>query len=175
MVDTRFFACDHYVAVDIDSQKLSRGKTNFPAAEVFLGRIQDFLTAAGNTKQRRDIRSLVCVQTMGTNAHFEHQETVDVVRQMQRAVEPGGGMVFNIGAAGVDLSLIRDSLMKELSRSFEKVKVREYGAFHGEKHQTSRVMSFCIALVMHVFPPLRTLFGREIKKLYFCCYGKKMN
>ena len=174
MLNKRFFACDHYIAVDIDGEKLGRGIANFPDAEVFLGRIQDFLASLENTKRSKDPRILVCVQTMGTNAHFEHHESLEVVRQMHNSLQPGGGMIFNIGNRGVDLFLVKNALMKELSENFQTIKVREYGAFHEDQHRTSPSMSFGLALLMQLFPPLRTMFGRQVNKLYFCCGGKNL-
>ena len=103
---------------------------------------------------------LVCFQTMGTNAFFEHNESIDVIKSMYSFFKPGGSMIFNI----VWLKGIND-MEKELSsffeNKFETVNYKFYGAMHKtwQKKPVPGFIRFILAYLMHIFPPLRTFFG----------------
>ena len=138
---------------------------------------------------------LVCVQTMGTNQFFDHDETYLTVEKMHEVLRSGGGMIFNVGSVGVDLNDIERRLSNLLKGKFKSVKSSFYGAFHSggqprwdiendgivrrsndtERPKSSRLramISLSVAYLMYMLPPLRTGFGLKKRKLYFCCKGK---
>ena len=87
MVNKRFFATKKYISVDIDEGKLDLGMERNPDACALNMKVQDFLK--DGKKEEPDV--LVCVQTMGTNRYFEHEETVKVVDAMCKSLRVGGG------------------------------------------------------------------------------------
>lgn len=166
-MNKRFFATDRYVCVDINEQKVRQGHEANPDAEVFVGRIQEFF--ASDRLGRANVA--VCVQTMGTNAHFEHAEIVDVIRQMYQAVSAGGGIIFNVGNKA-DRDALKEEMLPELRRNFERVKVRNYGALHREDHECVWWKSLFLAFLMFALPTFRNnLFkGQDaVRKTYVVC------
>ena len=95
MANKRFFLVKNYICVDIDQKKLDSGKNKYPDAVAINSKIQDFMKNENNKKP--DV--LVCVQTMGTNLLFEHNETLKVIELMYNYLNHGGTMIFNIGSS----------------------------------------------------------------------------
>ena len=169
MLTKRFFSTKKYISVDIDKKKLDLGRGRNLDAGTLNIKIQDFLK--DEKKAAPDV--LVCLQTMGTNKFFEHEETVDTVDAMCKSLKAGGGMVFNVGSKSVDLNAIEIRLSALLAGKFKSVKIKHYGAMHitQEKRLPGPVI-LILAYSMNAFPPLRTLFGFKRKKIYYCCNGK---
>ena len=99
MENKRFFSTDKYICVDINQSKLDKGKKVNPDAIIINSKIQDFMK---NDYQKK-IDLLVCVQTMGTNMFFEHDETFQTIKQMYYFLEQGGSMIFNVGSFNTNL------------------------------------------------------------------------
>ena len=125
MFNKTFFKTKKYICVDINQIKLDEGKKRNPDAKVFNLTIQDYLK---NNTESHDV--LVCVQTMGTNGLFDHEETIKVVHQMYKALRKGGSMVFNVGSVGIDIEDMNKKLSQFFEGKFESIDKRFYGAFH---------------------------------------------
>ena len=168
MGNKHFFSTEKYVCVDIDQKDLEIGKSNNPDAIIINSRMQEYLK--DDSQEKPNV--LVCFQTMGTNAFFEHNESIDVIKSMYSFLKPGGSMIFNI----VWIKGIND-MEKELSsffeNKFETVNYKFYGAMHKTwKKPVPGFIRFMLAYLMHIFPPLRTFFGLKKERLYYCCRNK---
>ena len=169
MGNKRFFKTKEYICVDINQSKLDIGIANNPDAKIINSRIQDFLL---NENQKKP-NLLVCLQTMGTNSYFEHDETLNVIKLMYRSLKEGGNMVFNIGKESGDLNIIEKEINIFFKKKFKSIQSKSYGALH--KTYQKPIPGFArlgLAYIMHLLPPLRTLFGSKKDKLYYCCKGK---
>ena len=125
MINKIFFKTEKYICVDINKIKLDEGKNKNPDAEIVNVAIMDYL----NTLDfHPDL--IVCVQTMGVNALFDHKETLEVIHQMYKKLKVGGSMVFNIGSIGVDIKNLDKELSIFFKDKFERVDSRFYGAFN---------------------------------------------
>ena len=168
MGNKHFFSTEKYVCVDIDQKDLEIGKGKNPDAIIINSRMQEYLK--DDSQEKPNV--LVCFQTMGTNAFFEHNESLDVIKSMYSFLKPGGSMIFNI----VWLKGI-DDIEKELSlffeNKFETVNCKFYGAMHKTwQKPVPGFIRFILAYLMHMFPPLRTFFGLKKNRLYYCCRNK---
>jgi SAM-dependent methyltransferase len=172
MRNKRFFKTDKYVCVDVDQSELDIGKRENPDVISINSRIQDFMN--NNDTYEADI--LVCVQTMGTNISFEHEETIKVIKQMYHFLKPGGSMIFNVAEnKNINLDQLENQFKEFFNNKFESVKVRKYGAFHITlKNPIHRYNRLLLAYLMNFFSPLRTLFGFKKERIYFAC-KKKIN
>jgi len=195
MLNKPFFVTKNYIAVDVNKVKLDEGLVKYPDATVFNTTINDYL----NNPKNESPDVLVCLQTMGTNQFFEHDETFSTIENMYRALRPGGGMIVNIGDFGVDLIDMERRLSELLHSKFASVRLRAYGAFDygglqprweqvdgkfarrvggGQRPKQTPIHALLarfalpIALLMHLVPPLRTGFGMRKSRLYYCCTGK---
>ena len=74
MGNKHFFSTKKYVCVDINLKDLERGKNKYPDAIIVNSRIQEYMKDEHQNKP--DV--LVCFQTMGTNAFFEHDESFEI-------------------------------------------------------------------------------------------------
>ena len=106
--------------------KLNEGLQKHPDAEAVNSSIMDYLDNLKDEKP--DV--LVCVQTMGTNQFFDHDETCLTVEKMHEVLRSGGGMIFNVSSVGVDLNDMERRLNNLLKGKFKSVKSSFYGAFH---------------------------------------------
>jgi|TARA_B100001063_G_scaffold246268_1_gene284757 hypothetical protein len=169
MENKRFFSTDKYICVDINQSKLDKGKKVNPDAIIINSKIQDFMK---NDYQKK-IDLLVCVQTMGTNMFFEHDETFQTIKQMYYFLEQGGSMIFNVGSFNTNLDQLENQINEFFNGKFDTLNIKTYGAFHnnfvGEMHWFKRLF---LAYLMNIFIPLRTLFGFKKKKLYVFCKNK---
>ena len=93
MSNKKFFKTNKYICVDIDKGKLEKGKNNNLDAIAVNSKIQDFL----KENQQINLDVLLCVQAMGTNRFFEHDEVLKVVSSMHNSLRKGGSMIFNVG------------------------------------------------------------------------------
>ena len=169
MFNKRFFSTDKYVCVDIDQSALDKGKNENPDAVSINSKIQDFMS--NNNQNKADV--LLCVQTMGTNRFFEHEETLKVIKQMYNFLRPGGSMIFNVGSANINLNQLENQIKEFLNQKFKSVNIRNYGAFHiTQKKPMHRFNRLILAYLMNFFFPLRTFFGFKKKKIYFICKNK---
>ena len=169
MENKRFFSTDKYICVDINQSKLDKGKKVNPDAIIINSKIQDFMK---NDYQKK-IDLLVCVQTMGTNMFFEHDETFQTIKQMYYFPKQEGSMIFNIGSYNTNLNLLENQINEFLNGKFQNISVKSYGAFHitleNDKNWFKRLF---LAYLMNIFVPLRNLFGFRKNKLYFFCHNK---
>lgn len=169
MLNKRFFSTDEYVCVDIDQSKLDKGKNENSDAISINSKIQDFM----NNKDQNKPDVLLCVQTMGTNRFFEHEETLKVIKQMYYFLKPGGSMIFNVGSVNINLNHLENQIKEILNQKFKSVNIRTYGAFHiTHKNLTHRFNRLILAYLMNFFLPLRTFFGFRKRKIYFACKNK---
>tara|TARA_B110000037_G_C17002942_1_gene458012 strand:+ start:182 stop:910 length:729 start_codon:yes stop_codon:yes gene_type:complete len=126
MLNKCFFKTKRYVSVDINQIKLSEGMEVYPDAIAVNETIQNYLSG---TTEKPNL--LVCVQTFGTNMFFEHQETVEVIKNMSKTLGFDGSMTFNVGSFGdVDLEELKNKLSPFLKAQFQNVNFRFYGAMH---------------------------------------------
>tara|TARA_Y100000389_G_scaffold205091_1_gene263020 strand:- start:14246 stop:14989 length:744 start_codon:yes stop_codon:yes gene_type:complete len=124
MLNKCFFKTDNYICVDMNQIKLDEGKKNHPDAVVVNSTIQEYLD---NTKNNADV--IICVQTMGVNMLFQHDETFNVICMMYEKLKINGNMIFNIGSLGIDINVMEKKLSKFFHGKFQKVDKRFYGAF----------------------------------------------
>ena len=125
MLNKRFFKTKEYICVDINKIKLDEGKIKNPEAKALNLSIEEYLS---NISNKPDI--LICVQTMGTNNLFKHDETLRVVKLMYDALNEQGSMVFNIGSYGVNIDEMEKLLSEFFKGKFEQVDKRFYGVFN---------------------------------------------
>lgn len=169
MQNKKFFATNKYICVDINKSELDNGLIQNPDAIAECSRMQDFM----NNNQLEKADFLLCVQTMGSNASFEHKETFDVVKQMYFFLKPKGGMIFNIGSSDTNLKKLTKQINEFLNGKFESINFKNYGAFHKtSKNQAHPIMILLLAYLMKFFIPLRSLFGLKKKKIIFICRNK---
>jgi len=169
MLNKKFFFTKKYICVDIDQHRLEEGKKENSDAIVFNCKIQEYMK--NNLQEKADV--LVCVQTMGTNVSFEHDETIKVINQMYNFLKPGGSMIFNVGSKRKNLDQIEKQINLLLNDKFKFFKIKRYGAFHKTlEKKTSRYIRLILAYLMNFFVPLRTLFGLKKYKIYVFCKKK---
>jgi hypothetical protein len=169
MENKKFFKTDKYICVDIDKSKLDSGKKKNPDSTIINCKIQDFM----KNEYQKNVDLLLCVQTMGTNTFFEHDETLKTIKQMYYFLNHGGSMIFNIGAYNTNLDLLENQINEFLKEKFKTINIKSYGAFHitleNNSHWSKRLF---LAYLMNIFVPLRNLFGLRKKKLYIFCKNK---
>lgn len=122
---------------------------------------------------KNQVDLLVCVQTMGTNSLFEHDKTLQTIKQMYYFLKQGGSMIFNVGSYNTNLNLLENQISEFLNRKFQIISIKSYGAFHitleNDKNWFKRLF---FAYLMNIFVPLRNLFGFRKNKLYVFCKKK---
>jgi len=171
MLNKRFFKTNKYICVDIDKSKLEKGKSNNLDAIAINSKIQDFLLE--NQQKKLDV--LLCVQTMGANKFFEHDEILHVVTSMYTSLKTGGSMIFNVGkeVGNLNLNEMENKLSLMLKGKFKHIDRQFYGFLHKSfKKPIPRPVIYILAYLMNMLPPLRTLFGLKKDKLYYFCQGK---
>ena len=169
MLNRRFFLTKKYICVDIDQLRLDAGKKKHSDAIVFNTKIQEYMK--NNSEEKADV--LVCVQTMGTNVKFEHDETIKIINQMYNFLKPGGSMIFNVGSKNKNLDQIEKQINILLNNKFKFFKIKRYGAFHKTLEKKSHpYIRLILAYLMNFFVPLRTLFGFKKYKIYVFCKTK---
>ncbi len=169
MSNKKFFSTDTYICVDINQSKLDKGKKNNPDAIIVNNKIQNFMK--DNYKQKIDL--LLCVQTMGTNEFFEHDETLQTIKQMYYFLKQEGSMIFNVGTYNTNLNQLENQINEFLNKKFETINIKAYGAFHNSsENDVNWLNRLFLAYLMDFFAPLRTLFGLRKKKIYICCKNK---
>lgn len=168
MGNKHFFSTKKYICVDINQTDLDIGKKKNPNAVIINSRIQEFLQDPH--QQKPDL--LACFQTMGTNAKFEHEETLDVINSMYEFLKPGGSMIFNICWLK-NINEVEKKLSNFFDKKFQSVDCKSYGAFHKTpKKPIFGFIRFILAYLMHTLPPLRTYFGLKKERLYYFCQKK---
>ena len=169
MANKKFFKTNSYICVDIDKKKLNFGKSKYPDVKVVNCKIQEYLIK--NNRIKPDL--IVCVQTMGTNTLFNHNETNETIRLMTNHLKKNGSMIFNIGNHELNLNKLKGDIDYFLKQKFRSIKVYEYGFLNKTiKNPINSYLRYIIAVIMDNFPPLRTLFGLKKNNLYYCCKTK---
>ena len=169
MKTKRFFSTEKYISVDIDQKKLDEGKKQNPDAIVVNSKIQNYMQNQYNEKP--DV--IVCLQTFGTNALFNHDETLDVVKMMHNFLKPGGSMIFNAGEFLLDLDPLEKKLTDFLKGKFKFVNKVFYGdIFSHKKRHLPWYIQLILAYTMYLMPLLGKIFGIKQKSVYFCCKKK---
>ena len=171
MFNYKFFSTEKYICVDIDQSKLDKGKNKNPNTIAINSRLQDFM----EDKNQNKADTLLCVQTMGTNQFFEHDETLKVIKLMHNFLNPGGSMIFNVGLKK-EFNEIEKEIEIFLKGKFKYTNIKSYGALHKTAQKFSIQSSFkpiiffnffnriLIAYLMNLLPPLRTFFGLKKKR-----------
>ena len=169
MQNRKLFATNQYVCVDVNKSELDLGLAQNPDAIAECSRMQDFMK--NNQLEKADF--LLCVQTMGANSSFEHDETYEVVKQMYNFLKPKGNMIFNVGSTDTNLKQSRKQIFKFLDGKFKSLNVKDYGAFHKTSNDPKHpLLILFLAYLMKYFFPLRDFFGFKKKKIYFVCKYK---
>ena len=167
MVNKKFFMTKKYICVDLDEKKLKRGSNNYPDALTVNDTIENYMRTYNQEKP--DL--LVCIQTMGINEKFNHNQTLIVIKMIYDLLKPGGSMIFNIGNYMVNLDLIEMKLGELFNEKFKCIKIHSYGFMDKTVQKPSSYLHFFLANLMNIFPPLRTCFG--LKKTNIYCFFKK--
>lgn len=179
MFNYKFFNTDEYVCVDINQAKLDKGKNKYPNTIAVNSRMQEFMK--NNNQKKANV--LLCVQTIGINIYFEHDEAIKVIKQMYDFLKTDGNMIFNIGL-NKEISKIENEINIFLKDKFKSIEVKSYGALHRTAEKKKSQFSFnqyvyfnaflriILAYIMDIFPPLRTFFGFKKKKIYVVCRKK---
>ena len=168
MGNKHFFSTEKYVCVDVDQTQLDIGKRRNPNVVTINSKIQEFLK--NEQQQKPDL--LACFQTMGTNAKFEHEETLEVIKLMYRFLKPGGSMIFNVCWLK-NINEMEKQLSHFFDNKFKSVDCKFYGALHiTPKKPIPGFIRFILAYLMHGLPPLRTYFGLKKERLYYFCQKK---
>jgi hypothetical protein len=168
MVNKRFFSTKKYICVDIDEKELQTGKARNSDAITINQKIQEFL------KKEQAIKPdvLVCLQTMGTNQYFEHEESIEVIKDMYEILNYDGSMLFNITWLK-DIDSIQKKLSNFLNNKFKSVEYKFYGSLHTTwKRPLPAFLRLILAYMMHFLPSLRTMFGFKKERIYYLCKNK---
>lgn len=169
MLTKRFFGTQKYVSVDIDRSKLCKGLREHPDAVAVERRVQDYL--CDSSCESPDV--FVCLQTLGTNSHFEHADSVRVIELMYKRLKKGGSMIFNLGNTALELGSLEGCLSQYLLGKFESVEVKFYGMMHSTSlTPLPGAARLFVAYCMNFLPPMRTLMGYKASKVYFLCKKK---
>jgi hypothetical protein len=168
MQNKKFFKSSKYICVDIDQSKLDTGKSNNSDVIVINSKIQVFM----KNQFKNQVDLLVCVQTMGTNSLFEHDETLQTIKQMYYFLKHEGTMIFNVGSYNTNLDLLENQISEFLNEKFEIINIKSYGAFHTSSGNEKLWYKLFLAYIMNIFIPLRNLFSFRKNKLYFLCKKK---
>ena len=169
MFNKKFFMTKKYICVDLDEKKLKRGSDNFPDALAINDKIENYMRKYNQEKP--DL--IVCVQTMGINERFDHNQTLIVIKMMYDFLKPGGNMVFNVGSYMVNLGSIETELNNFFDKKFKSIKINSYGFMNKTVQKPKPYLHFFLANLMNIFPPLRTCFGLKKTNIY-CCFKKKL-
>jgi len=169
MLNKKFFITKKYICVDLDEKKLIRGSNNYPDALTVNDTIENYMGTYN--KDKPDL--LVCIQAMGINEKFNHDQTLIVIKMIYDLLKPGGSMIFNIGNHMVNLNLIETKLNELFNEKFKSIKIHSYGFMDKTVQKPSSTLHFVLANLMNIFPPLRTCFGLKKTNIY-CCFKKKL-
>ena len=169
MLNKKFFMTKKYICVDLDEKKLKKGINNYPDALTINDTIENYMRTYNQEKP--DL--LVCVQTMGINKKFNHNQTLIVIKMIYDLLKPGGSMIFNIGNHMVNLNLIEIKLDELFNKKFKSIKIHSYGFMNKTIKKPNPFLHFFLANLMNIFPPLRTCFGLKKTNIY-CCFKKKL-
>ena len=169
MQNKKYFATKKYVCVDSTKSELDKGLAENPGAIAINMKLQDYMK--NNLKEKTDF--ILCVQTMGSNYYFQHNETLEVIKQMYFFLKSGGSMIFNIGETEKDLIELKNQIIEFLNGKFKSLDVRDYGDFDiTSKKPNHPVIILFLAYIMKIFFPLRNLFSLNKNKIYFVCKNK---
>jgi SAM-dependent methyltransferase len=164
---TMYFAdliqADKYVGVDLDAERLARGKADHPQAETVHCKIEDLpRDVSGNL--------VLCLQCVGVNKHFDNRQTLEVVDRILGSVRQGGDLVFNIGprAAGCF-----DDIDARIQSAFAECRRYDYGRFNDDlfKKRKGLVAAMVLAQLMRAFPGLAR--SSSLPKRLYLCKGKR--
>lgn len=139
--NARYFKVDRYTGLDIENPEtpLPFGLPNseFRLSDVVHDRIPD-----------GDL--VMCVETVGITALFEHERSLEVSKKLVDAVRPGGTLVFNIGP---HTSLEDAEKIVTLTRlNFGKVRHIRYGRW---SKPCNPALAFAGGLALFLLPFLR--------------------
>ena len=169
MLNKKFFHTSKYICVDLNLGKLNKGLLNNKDAIVINDKIENFMM---NTEQQKP-NLIVCVQTMGINSKFDHTKTKEIIEMMFNFLEKDGSLIFNLGNFNLDLIKIEKELKQYFNGKFETINIKYYGALNKTSSNPNYHFSkFLVAILMNIFPPLRTFFGLQKNNIYFNCYKK---
>lgn len=135
----RHFRTRHYIGVDLDADRISRGLSVNRDAEGHVSSIEALPESIHGD-------FVVCLQTIGINSHFQSAHTPLCVNKLVDATNAGGTLVFNIG---FDAELYREELAKKLSAAFLHIEQRRYGAL---SKALPRSLTYPLACAMYYAP-----------------------
>ncbi len=157
MQNRPFFRTRRYIGMDLDAERLEKGKKDYPGVEAVEGRIgDDGLDIQGDC--------VLCVQVFN-NQHFDPAQTFDGVRSLVDMTRSGGILVFNIARRAFDAE---EEIDRHLGETFERVDKVPYGALSGINLGPFSPLA---AMAMNVVPALRR--GAGYQKIYYRCNGKR--
>ena len=169
MQNKKYFATKKYVCVDSTKSELDKGLIENPDAIAVNMKMQDYMKK--NLKEKADF--LLCVQTMGSNHYFQHNETFETIKQMYLFLKPARNRVFNIGITDKSLNELKDQIVEFFNKKFQSLDVRDYGDFDiAPKKPSWPVIILFYAYLMKIFFPFRNLFNFKKNKIYFVCKNK---
>lgn len=157
MLNRRYFRTESYVGVDSDPDRIASATSRLAedASRItgVVSQIEDL-----DEKWRSDV--VLCVQTIGTNARFDHARAHATVEKLIALTKPRGTLILNVGKKSP-----HHEIELALQKAFDKVIVRRYGRM---SRAVPIPLSIVLAYVMRFVPALR-----EDSKIYFLCKQKR--
>lgn len=156
MQNRPLFRTRRYLAIDLDEDRLVRGRARYPEAETMAMRMEDVRDVSGDL--------VLCVQTF-VNYQFPVENTRPAAEALVRMTRRDGTLIFNISKRNLGYEREIDALLAD---AFESVTKVTYGALAG---RNLGPLSPLAAYAMYLLPGLR--HGREYTKVYYRCEGRR--
>lgn len=149
-----YIPAKRYVAVDIDPVRIEEGKTRFPDAEGYVGRIEDFDYPGG-----ADI--VLCIQVL-LNKHFDPAATVPAINKGIALTRPGGCFLFTIGPRNAPAE---NEIDKIVQRNFASVEKVPFGRLDFISPYAAAPIGYLGSLVRSIWEPA----DPASRRVYYCC------
>lgn len=85
MINRKYFQTAQYIGIDINEKGLAEGKSKYPEAITIQTKLQDIDNIQGDL--------ILCVQAIGTNRHFENEDSLLVIKRLVDILNPGGTLI----------------------------------------------------------------------------------
>ncbi len=154
------FLTSSYIGVDLDPERVKKASNRYPEATAVHSSIEDM-----NPEIRGDF--VICIQTIGTNALFNTENTTLCIQKLLDATNEGGALLFNIGPFS---SQYIPEIERAVRDSFASVNINIYGAF---SKRVPPYLTKMLSYAMKKFEFLRKPQNKSEIRYFFICSGKK--
>ncbi len=152
-INRPWFSNPTYVGVDVNPTFLCKAADKYPA---------DRFLQANLAEEDLPTADLVVCTLVLHNKHYPPERTVDGVRRLIAAVNPGGALLFTTAQVNVPYE---DEVTALLTAAFTSAEKRLYGNWNQPSY-----LSIPLAWLMRRFPPLRT--HPRNRMIFHVCAGR---